>query len=142
VLRVRTFLLDANSVPRPYPAARFQRLWDGDPREHVVGHAGAFAQFADVFVEVTSDGRPVRVLRIDTLRIRLDSTGRLDQRQKEQLLSLAVRSLRLSSPWPRGAVVAADHRFAQRAMRAFRWLPTAAQRATMERLVLTQRQRR
>ncbi len=141
MVRVRTFLLDPAGVPRPCPATRFERLWRGDPEERLADHVGAFAQFADVFVEVGSGGLSTRVLRIDCLRIRVSADGLLDPREKERVLSLAVRSLRLPSPWRGAGVLEGDHRFARGAMREFRWLPTAPQRATMERLALRRRQR-
>ena len=142
MMSIRTFLVDAAGVPRPCSAARFERLWKGDPRERLLGHQGALAQFADVFVELVG-GLPRRILQIDCLRIRVTREGFLDQGERERLMSLAVRSLRLPSPW-RGVDTAleGDHRFARRAMRHFRWLPTAHQRATMERLALRRRNRR
>jgi len=136
MVRVRTFLLDAAGVPRACPAARFERLWRGDPGERLADHAGAFAQFADVFVQVAVGGLATRVLRIDCLRIRVAADGLLDAREKERLLSLAVRSVRLPSPWRGGGILEGDHRFARGAMVGFRWVPTAPQRAMMERLAL------
>ena len=139
MLKVRTFLMDSGGVPRPFALARFQRLWNGDDRERIADHAGSVAQFADVFVEGADNGLPTRVLRIDCLRIRVDADGRLDPHEKERVLSLAVRSLRLPSPWRGDAVLEGDHRFARQAARHFRWMPTASQRATMERLALSRR---
>ena len=64
MMSIRTFLVDAAGVPRPCSAARFERLWKGDPRERLLGHQGALAQFADVFVELVG-GLPRRILQID-----------------------------------------------------------------------------
>lgn len=138
---VRRFLLDATGEPRPCPAARFDRLWNGDPRERLLDHEGRVAQFADVFVELRG-GPPVRILQIDCLRLRVTKDGLLDQGEKERLLSLAVRTLRLPSPW-RGvpSALEGDHLFARAAIRQFRWVPTAHQRATMKRLALRRRNR-
>jgi hypothetical protein len=87
MIRVRTFLLDPVGVPQPCSQARFERLWDADPRETLPAHAGRVAQFADVFVLV-EDGLPRSVVRTDCLQLRVTRDGVLDQREKQRLMSL------------------------------------------------------
>jgi hypothetical protein len=97
--------------------------------------------FADVFVLV-EDGLPRRVVRTDCLQLRVTRDGVLDQLEKQRLLSLAVRSLRLPNPWAKTrGVVYADHTIARAAIRKFHWIPTAHPRATMQRLALSRRGR-
>jgi hypothetical protein len=130
----RTFIRSNAGEVKRISHASFERLWNGDERESWLDHAGEFVHVAIVYVERDEDHAAVR--KIEYMRLKLGTDGRLDEEWRRQGMSLAVGCLDpvLTPREPSSKVVRAGHHFARRRYRSeHAWKPTRAQEEAIVR---------
>jgi len=89
----RTYICEDDQIKR-IPAAKFQRLWDGDPKEKISEYANRRVKFASIVVEL-ENRKPVNVAHSDYIVIKIDNQGRFDRKEMEQMHTDAMKSLDL-----------------------------------------------
>ena len=111
---LRVFLIDENNNLQRLPATRLNRLLRFEPHERFPHYAGKQIRCAMVLLEV--DGRrPLGIRHIDYFFIPFDSKGRVNKKEWEKGIRLAME---LMPPFPNEhhpkGVIDAQHRFAKR----------------------------
>lgn len=137
---IRSFLVNEAGVIQRFPYARFKRLWNGDPNEHMPDLAGTFLFVAIAYVE-TLNRRPLCLQHVDYLRIKLDPKGRIAKDWIQSAMRLAAESVDLSwlqkEPGGPKNLVPAGHLFSRRRYKhEFSWEPTNPQKEAILRMSL------
>lgn len=95
---IQIYVFDDNSVKR-FPFSRFTKLWEGDADERVLEYAGKKIKYAEVAL-MTENRQPVNIIRIGWSLISVDSEGKFDQNEIQELLADALASISIANAAP------------------------------------------
>jgi hypothetical protein len=122
---IRVFLIGDDESLQRLSMARLDRLLRFEPGEHLPQHAGKQIRCAMVILQVTGK-QPVAIRHIDYFLIPFDAKGRLNKKEWERGIRLAMEIMPsvLKEQHPKG-VIESQHRFAKRRYdHEFKWKPS------------------
>ena len=121
----RIFLIDDNDSLQRFSMARLNKLLRFGSKEILLQYAGKRIRCAMVFLEIV-DRRPVSIRNMDCFVIPFDAKGRIDKKEWERGIRLAMELLPsvLEKQSPK-QVIEAGHRFLKRRYdHEFKWKPS------------------
>ena len=124
-LSVRIFFVNDDDTLARFPFARYERLLNGDPKEHLIEYAVKRVRYILAVVDL-ANRIPVSILRTECSYLTFDSKGKIDTAYIEKGSKMLFDGL---EPFPDGEsppeVVNARHRFAmKRYENEYQWEPT------------------
>ena len=121
----RTFLIDSDDSLQRFSMARLNRLLRFDSKETLPRYAGKRVRCAMLFLEMI-DRRPVGIQNMDCFVIPFDAKGRVDRKEWERSMRLAMELLPpVLDKQSSKQVIDARHRFLRRRYdHEFKWRPT------------------
>ena len=124
-LSVRIFFVDDEDTLERFPFARYERLFNGDPKECITKYAGKRVRYILAVVDL-ANRIPVSILRTECSYLTFDSEGKIDTAYIEKGSRMLFDGL---EPFPDEdsppEVVDARHRFARmRYENEYLWEPT------------------
>ena len=124
-LSVRIFFIDDEDTLERFPFARYERLLNGDPKEHLIKYAGKRVRYILAVVDL-ANRIPVSILRTECSYLNFDSKGKIDTAYIEKGSKMLFDGL---EPFPGEEspleVIDACHRFARkRYENEYLWEPT------------------
>jgi hypothetical protein len=76
-LSIRIFLVGDDDTLKRLPFARYERLFNGDPKEHLTEYAGKRVRYILAVVDL-ENRTPVSILRTECSYLNFDSKGKID----------------------------------------------------------------
>lgn len=122
---IRAFVIDDNDTLQRFSMARLDRLLRFEPDECLPQYAGKQIRCAMVMLQVAGR-QPLAIRHIDYFLIPFDAKGRVNKKEWERGMRLAMELLPsvLKEQHPNGVIVA-QHRFAKRRYdHEFKWRPS------------------
>ncbi len=124
-LSVRIFFVNDDDTLERFSFARYERLLNGDPKEHLIEYAGKRVRYILVVVDL-ANRIPVSILRTECSYLTFDNEGKIDTAYIEKGSRMLFDGM---EPFPDGEsppeVVDARHRFAmKRYENEYQWEPT------------------
>jgi hypothetical protein len=124
-LSIRIFLVGDDDTLERFPFARYERLLNGDPKEHLTAYAGKRIRYILAVVDL-ANRIPVSILRTECSYLTFDSKGKIDTAHIEKGSRMLFDSL---EPFPDeespSEVIDARHRFARKRFKnEYLWEPT------------------
>ena len=124
-LSIRIFFLGDDDTLERFPFARYERLLNGDPKEHLTEYAGKRVRCILAVVDL-ANRTPVSILRTECSYLNFDSGGKIDTAYIEKGSKMLFDGM---EPFPDEEsppeVVDARHRFARkRYENEYLWEPT------------------
>lgn len=124
-LSIRYILVDDDDKVFRIPAARYNRLRDGDPKEALPEYKDSMLRYAEVIVEL-ENRIPVSIVRVVYGYLKMDSEGKADQHFLENEIRAVAESL---PPMPFSGefknVISARDKFARKRFKhEFSWTPS------------------
>ena len=122
---IRIFLINDDDSLKRFPLARFERLFQHHPEEHLPQYAGKRVRYALVVVDLVNR-EPVEIIGIQYPILTFDSEGKIDAAELEKEMRLGVNMVPIgTSEDISRKVVDAEHRFLQkRYNNRYNWEPT------------------
>ena len=121
----RTFLIDNDDSLQRFSMARLDKLLRSGFRETLPQYAGKRIRCAMVFLEIV-DRRPVSIRNMDCFVIPFDAKGRVDKKEWERGMRLAMEllpSIREKES-PKQVIEARDRFLKRRYDHEFKWKPS------------------
>ena len=122
---IRIFLINDDDSLKRFALARFERLFQHHPEEHLPQYAGKRVRYALVVVDLVNR-EPVEIIGIQYPILTFDSKGKIDGAELEKEMRLGVNMVPIgTSEDISRKVVDAEHRFLQkRYNNRYNWEPT------------------
>jgi len=122
---LRVFLVNDDGSLKRFPFARFERLFQHHPEEHLPEYAGKRVRYALVVVDLVNR-EPVEIIGIQYPILTFDSKGKIDAAELEKEMRLGVNMVPIgTSEDVSRKVVDVEHRFLQkRYENRYLWEPT------------------
>ena len=123
-LSVRIFFLGDDDTLARFPFARYERLLNGDPKEHLIEYAGKRVRCILAVVDL-ANRIPVSILRTECSYLNFDYRGKIDTVYIEKGSRMLFDGLEPFPDEKSPEVVDARHRFARkRYENEYLWEPT------------------
>ena len=137
---LRVFLvLDDDSLQR-LPVSRFERLFQGHPKERLPQFSDNRVRYALTAVDLVNR-KPVEILQIQYAYLTLDSEGRIDAAEREKEMRLGVNIVPpVDTEHESLNVVDAEYRFAKKRYDSqYKWTPSPETEAAIVKAIFGSR---